>query len=338
MISVRMSIGIRTATIVAVLLIVAFVYGMRSEAVGTTFATGSGQGGLDLKIDSKTIYNGVLQPKLSWALKNLRPACERFFRFFDVKPGDTGMNLISVHVAKNPAWVCLDFVNLKDKENGNNEPESHEDVNGVKGGELSSGLEFFSWMDDGDNIYEVGERALFGTSTQAATSTLRGMSYPIADSANGPAILVGQTKYVGISWCAGNLTVSTTTATITCDGATLGNGVQTDSMSVDVSFRAITSANNDAFVCVKPVEKKYKGNNGHGNDDDGNDDSNPGKSNDPNDNTDDDGKPGKSVGVSRNDNRHDDDYTTVWTTRGTNSSTRTEPTVRGTQPPSNRNR
>ncbi len=297
-------IGVRIALIIGVLVFLLFAFVFRSEATGITFATssGTGQSGLEMQIDSRTVYNGVIQPKLSWALKNLKPFCDYFFKFLDVKPGDTGQNTISIHIKKNPAWVCLDFLNLKDSENGNNEPESKVDVNGVKGGELSSGLEFFGWMDDGDNKYEVGERALFGTSTQVATTTLRGTSYALADAQHGTAFPVNSTRYVGISWCAGDLKVNTATGAITCNGATLGNGVQTDSMNVDVSLRAVSSKDQKTFTCVK---QKTNGNNGHGNDRDHNDDSNPGHSNDGDDDTDDDGVPGHSGdGNSHNDDDH----------------------------------
>jgi len=255
-----------------VLVFLSYAFVTRGDATGITFATSSGtrQSGLEMQIDSRTIYNGVLQPKLSWALKNLKPFCDFFFKFFDVKPGDTGQNTISIHIKKNPAWVCLDFLNLKDKDNGNNEPESQVDANGNKSGELSSGLEFFGWMDDGDNTYEVGERALFGTSTQAATTTLRGMSYALADAKHGTAFPINSTRYVGISWCAGDLNVNTGTGVITCNGATLGNGVQTDSMNVDVSLRAVSSKDEKTFTCTKQKEEGHSGDDGHDDDEDDN--------------------------------------------------------------------
>lgn len=298
-------VAVRITLILSVVAFLLYAVVVRGELGGNTFATGSGQGGIELLIDSKTYYNNVLQPKLTWALKDLKPNHDRFFKFLDVKPGDFGKNRVSIHVKKNSAYVCLDFVNLKDKENGNNEPESHEDANGAVGGELSSALEFFGWMDDGDIVYEVGERILFGTSTQAATTTLRGRTYAIADSKNGTAIPTNQTKYVSVLWCAGDLTVSTTTGAVSCNGSLLGNGVQTDSMYVDVSLRAVASKEQKNFQCVKDAPKK--GNNGHGNDKDHNDNSNPGNSNDPDDDTDDDGYPRGQDG-----NHHNDDDESEW--------------------------
>ena len=280
------NIGARATLILGVLVFLAYAFVMRSDAAGITFATGSGQGGLEMKIDSRTVYNNVIQPKLSWALKNLKPFCDYFFRFFDVKPGDTGQNTISIHITKNPAWVCLDFLNLKDRDNGNNEPESQEDANGPLGGELSSGLEFFGWMDDGDNTYEIAERILFGTSTQAATTTLRGMSYALADATHGTAFPVNSTRYVGIHWCAGNLQVSTTTGAVSCDGSVLGNGVQTDSMKLAVSLRAVPAKDQKNFTCTRPGNQNSHANDYGDNDDDWEDD--------------------------RDDNYHDDEYKIEW--------------------------
>ncbi len=241
-------IGVRTTLIVGVVALLVYALGVRGSSVGATFATGSGTGGLEMKIDSRTIYNGVLQPALSWALKDLTPWADHFFNFGDVKPGDHGTNTISIHIKKNPAWVCLDFVNLKDKENGKNEPESQ--VDGTSDGELSHELEFFSWMDDGDNKYEIGERALFGTSTQSAFEVLKGKSYALADAHTGTAFPAGQTKYVGVVWCAGDLSVSTTTASIACNGEAMGNEAQTDSMSLDVALRAVSSKDQKRFSCT----------------------------------------------------------------------------------------
>lgn len=241
--------GVRIAIIVGVVLLLGAVW-VQGSNVGTTFATGSGTGGLEMKIDNKTFYNGVLQPKLSWQLKNLEPWHDFFFDFDDVKPGDSGTTTISIHIKKNPAYVCLDFKNFKEEENGINEPESHADDDQT--GELGEELEFFSWYDDGDNKFEVGEKPIFGTSTQSAVQVLKNKSYAIADSVTGSPILPYQTKYIGIAWCAGNLTVDVPTAKITCDHSSMGNEAQTDSMTLDVALRAVASSQQPKFTCNKP--------------------------------------------------------------------------------------
>lgn len=220
---------------------------VQAGSVGSTFATNNGTGGIEMKIDNKTFYNGVLMPKLSWALKNLEPWCDWFFNFGDVKPGDTGTTTMSIHIKQNPAYVCLDFKNFEEKENGINEPEGHEDNDNT--GELGEELEFFAWRDDGDNAFEVGELPLFGTSSQKAIDVLKGKSYPLADATTGGAYQPGQTKYIGITWCAGNLSVDVATAKISCDHSVMGNEAQTDSMKLDVRLRAVASKQQPGFRC-----------------------------------------------------------------------------------------
>lgn len=233
----------------AVLVLAAVAFGSGNS--GSTFSTNTGTGGIELKIDNKTFYNGALMPKLSWALKQLQPWCDKFFNFGDVKPGDTGTTTMSIHIKQNPAYVCLDFKNLKDEENGRNEPEQLADND--TDGELSEELEFFAWRDDGDNTFEIGEKPLFGTSSQSAKDVLKGKTYALADANTGAPYQPNQTKYIGITWCAGNLSVNVATAKIACDQSAMGNEAQTDSMSLDVSLRAVASGQQPKFTCDKSV-------------------------------------------------------------------------------------
>lgn len=245
---------IQTATritlLVGVLAFLAFAFLVRGEIGGGTFATGSGTGtpGLELMIDAKTFYNSVLQPALTWDLKNLVPGVDKFWNFNDVKPGDTGTSSLSIHIKSNPAWVCLNFVNLKDMENGINEPESHVDSS-TSTGELAEGIEFFAWRDDGDNTFEVGEKPLFGTTSQSATVVLASTTYALADSQTGLPYADGSTHYVGFYWCAGDLTVNLATAQASCNGKVLGNEAQTDSMSVDVNLTAVQATDRPGYRC-----------------------------------------------------------------------------------------
>lgn len=294
--------GIKIALLLAVFGFLLVMFVANGANAGYTFATKNGQGqtGLELKVDSTAIYNGVLQPALSWELKNLVPGVDHFFNFDDIKPGDMGRHNISLHVKKNPAYVCLDFNNLQDFENGMNEPESI--VDNLSSGELSKNLEFFAWRDDGDNVFEKNEKVIFGgNATETANILLSSTTYAVADANTGNSCAVNSTNYVGIIWCAGDLKVDLTTADVTCDGSGLGNVIQTDSMTVDVVLRAVQANSNQGFKCKKEVKPECKdkngkkcepkGDNGHGNDGDYNDDSNPGNSNDEDDYTDDDGLP-----------------------------------------------
>ncbi len=240
----------RILTVLGVVCVLAYAFVIQGQG-GFTFATntGTGQPPLELTIDSTTYYNNTLQPALTWDLKNLVPGVDRFWNFDDVKPGDTGTSSISLHIKNGPAYICLDFYNYKDFENGINEPESHVDTSSTTG-ELGPGLEFFAWRDDGDKKFEVGEKPLFGTSTQSAVKVLNNTTYAIADALTGNPIQDWSTQYVGVYWCAGDLEVDLATAQVTCNGKVLGNEAQTDSMMVDVGIRAVSAKAQPKFTCT----------------------------------------------------------------------------------------
>lgn len=239
----RVALRATIATVVAVVALAA--YNARGLEPGITFATQ----GIDLKIDSKAWYNGALVPSATWALKNLVPGSDKFFNLDDVKPGDTGCNVISMHVQKKDAWMCLDFKNLQEDENGVNEPESGADeTNGA--GDLADGLEFFGWEDDGDGKFEPPrEQPLFGTTTQAASTVLNEKTYVIGDSRRGGMCRRNTTRFVGMCWCAGDISVDWLTGKTSCDATALGNEAQTDTMSVDVHIRAEPAQDKPGFVC-----------------------------------------------------------------------------------------
>lgn len=238
----RARIGIRAAIATSVALVAVAAFMVRGEEPGITFATG----GINLKIDSAGWYNGAMIPSATWGMKNLTPGVDKFFNFDDIKPGDYGCEVISMHV-NAPAWMCLDFKNLQQSENGENEPESH--VDGTPGPDLADATEFFGWMDDGDGKYEPpNEKPIFGTSTQAASYVFASTTYAIADS-RGNRCELNSKRYVGMCWCAGNLTVNPATGKFSCDGTKLGNIAQTDSFSVDVSMRAQLAPEKPKFLC-----------------------------------------------------------------------------------------
>lgn len=248
--SLLTKIGIRLALLALVGGVAVGAY-MTSGAFGATAATYS-VGGIDLKVNSRAFYNGSAYAPSSWYAKDLQPYVDKFFKFYDIKPGDYGRTIISLHVKKASAYVCLAFSNFKDLENDVNEPEDAPDLNNAISGELGEGMEFFSWRDDGDNVFEVGEVPLFGTTSQSAIQTLKNKTYALADYAHGPTWPAGSVRYVGIAWCAGDLMVNLATAVITCDGGTLGNEAQTDSLMLDVSLTAVPYTQDPKFLCVPP--------------------------------------------------------------------------------------
>ena len=244
--SALIRLGAHGAVILAMLGLVALA-ALAHENTGTTLGTFS-TGGIDLKIDSKSWYNGKLVPSANWAMKDLSPTADKFFNFPDIKPGDFGCEVVSLHVQKGEAWLCLDFKNLQSKENGINEPESIVDPNGTSTGELADNLQFFGWLDNGDDNYTPGEKILFGTSTKAASSVLNNKSYTIGDSSNNNSCKKDESRYVGMCWCAGILTVDNK-GKMKCDGSKLGNITQTDTMTLDVSMRALSSTGDPKFLC-----------------------------------------------------------------------------------------
>jgi len=242
-------IGTRVFLVVGVLSLAVGLYQLRAQEPGTTFAGGN----FNLKVDSQATYNGVPVPGGTWSVKDLVPGVDKFFNFNDIKPDDEGENTISLHAKKSPLWVCLTFFNLLNGENGINEPESLVDTS-TSTGELTSAMEFFAWRDDGDNVFEIGETPIFGTSTQKANEVLNGKTYPVYDYTHGSPIPKNGTKYIGVYWCAGDLTVDVPTATISCAGQGLGNEYQTDTMKVDVRLVAVSATEKPRFQCgeVKP--------------------------------------------------------------------------------------
>lgn len=193
----------------------------------------------------------------SWLATDL--GAKTFFNFPDVKPGDSGENTISLHVDSNDAYACVDVNITKNDDNGLTGPELAVDLatstGGIGLGELAQNLNFFAWADTastngavpGDNIWQAGELALFSNGVGPASDVLGGKTYTLADSNTGP-LIGGATKYIGLAWCAGSMTA--VSGVITCDGSTMGNNTQTDTMEASVAFRVEQARNNPNFRCV----------------------------------------------------------------------------------------
>lgn len=204
----------------------------------------------------------------TWPVGNLNEntlGMDEFFNFSDIKPGDNGENTISVHVGSNDAWMCASIAGITDADNTQTEPEAGDvdDVDDLVSGELDTNLYFFAWRDDGDNVYEPG--SLIGTSTltevafgsPVSASSLATTTWTLADGGTGTPIEGGSTGYIGLSWCAG--TMSVVGSTISCDGAGMGNEAQTDSWGADLTFYVEQSRNNSAFRCTPPVTQPETG-------------------------------------------------------------------------------
>jgi predicted ribosomally synthesized peptide with SipW-like signal peptide len=193
-----------------------------------------------------------------------------FFNFNDLKPDDEGEDTISLHV-QNDAWACMDLTLTSNDDNGSNEPELLDDVADIPedawDGELGSTLEFFWWADDGDNVYEDDELQISNGVQSLIDLAPRGDSFsvPLADSTHGNVwggegpLPANETVYIAKAWCMGALTldpvpegqgVNPQVATgVHCDGTLLDNSAQTDSVELNVMFRAVQHRHNPDFIC-----------------------------------------------------------------------------------------
>src|SRR3989344_3792806 len=133
-------------------------------STGNTFTAGA----IDLKIDNDSYYNGELNQGTTWQVADLNdgygPADDGLYLFFDfddLKPGDYGEDTISIHVATNDAYACVDTRLDSDDDNSSTEPELVDETPYTPDdGELAEAIDFLWWVDDGDNVLEEGENTL----------------------------------------------------------------------------------------------------------------------------------------------------------------------------------
>lgn len=173
-----------------------------------------------------------------WQSKDLGEN-NHFWMFDDVKPGDYGTNVISLHVDSNDAYVCMINDPVIDEENGVVDPEiTAEDDQNSSEGELSDYMQLFIWNDEnGDGVYDPTKEANLYEGDFTPTEMIK-MSLP-----------TGGTDYLGVAWCMGNQTVNPSSGVISCDGVGDQNNAQTDKMFADVVFYAEQQRNNEDFSC-----------------------------------------------------------------------------------------
>lgn len=176
-----------------------------------------------------------------WGPKDLADG-DTFFNFDDVKPADHGTNVISLHVDSNDAYACLIVNNEDDMENDLVDPEAEvgdlPNVGNLFGfGELSNYLDIFAWNDlNGNGIYEpAGEVAIYEGNIQTELIPM--------------SLVAGQTDYIGLAWCAGDISVDNTSGLISCDGGGMLNDAQTDSFMASLTAYAEQQRNNEGFSC-----------------------------------------------------------------------------------------
>lgn len=227
-------------------------------------------GAIDLKVDNTSYYNHATSSATTWSVTDL--TIEKFFDFDDIKPGDIGEDTISLHVGNNSAWLCADVTLTSNDDNTLTEPETGDGdtTGGVGEGELANRVNFIWWADDGDNVLEDDENTLPG-GPLGALDVNETATVALSDSATniwGPTpspVPANITQYVGKAWCFGQISEAplaqdglgvesprnpgNSTGGINCDGSLENNTTQTDSLTADVTFRAIQSRNNAGFLC-----------------------------------------------------------------------------------------
>jgi len=239
-------------------------------------------GAIDLGVSNHSFYNGQENRGTSWRvdfdLSDEPP--RQFFNFLDLKPGDWGEDTIDLFVRNNPAYLCVDVTLTSDDDNGITDPESDDGdaTDGAGAGELADAINFYWWADDGDNVFEVGEKLLpagpLGVLDVGETATV-----PLADSQTNiwgdedevlgdGAPMPGETvRYIAKAWCFGDTTMDPYAQDgfggqpnngpdfrpMVCDGEGVDNTTQTDSLTADIAFRAVQARNNAQFVCRAPA-------------------------------------------------------------------------------------
>jgi len=230
-------------------------------STGNTFTAGS----VDLKVDSTQHYNNAVCVGGFWALESLASptvpqypvigtVCggtwgqpngkdivgEKFFNFDDVKPGDSGENTVSLHVVNNDAYICGYVTNLTNNDNGINEPESAVDsTDGVGNGELQNNILVTIWKDKGSALAHEGAC----NNILDPNEDIYVVRQPI--DSNIGSMLLGhvagdKTVCLGVKWEV---------------PSTVGNIIQSDSVTGDISFYAEQYRNNPSFTCPTSLTK-----------------------------------------------------------------------------------
>ena len=247
-------------------------------------------GALDLKIDNTCYYNNQAciegfwggQPNgdpatntcsCTWKLSDLDES-HVLFDLTDLKPGDREEDTLSLHVDNN-SWMCVDIKTTANDDNSCTEPELEDDPTctdpGAPGnadafdGELAQNLNFVFWADDGDNVFEEGERESILTQGPAS-DVLDGVRWALADSQTGepiPGVGEGEVSaYIGKFFCFGDIAEApvadgdndpTVASGFTCNGELVNNASQTDKLTGDFVFEAVQARNNDNFLCNPPA-------------------------------------------------------------------------------------
>jgi hypothetical protein len=207
-------------------------------------------GAIDLLVDNTCHYNGKVCAKAgdsylwegtnepcscSWEATNLDG--KALFSFLDVKPGDVGEQTISLHIDTNPAWVCAELSNINKLENGCNTPEASVDgsCEATSSGELWDNLFVSAWRDNGSGEHSCNNLKDDDENYLVENVQITSVRWPIADSTTGGEPIVD--ACIGVSWFV---------------PSSVGNEIQTDSVTGNLTFQAYQVRNHPNYYCFNP--------------------------------------------------------------------------------------
>lgn len=186
---------------------------------------------------------------------------EKFFNLANLIPGDQGEVTISMHVEGDDYYARSKVDNVKNKDNGCNDPEKEagDTTCGNPGtntsGELGANMDFAFWADmgsiwgyqnDGTDPQE-GDNILNSEYEYLSLSITSGDDPAGVWIESGIKFRDGATYYMGVAWCVGDINVdSAPDYAMTCDGSSVTNIIQTDSYSSDMTFQVVQATHNDA--------------------------------------------------------------------------------------------
>lgn len=164
-----------------------------------------------------------------WGSKHLTEG-DKFWSFNDIKPGDWGTNVISLHPTTNDAKVCSYVFDVAHTGEAN----------------LADGINVFVWKDtNGDGVFNDG------TSTQIYKGTVSGFN----GVQYAGTIAGNSTTYMGVAWCAGSadgaeaVAKDNTNAAGICSPVTMDNTYQGANFTANFGFYAVQARHNDSFQC-----------------------------------------------------------------------------------------
>jgi predicted ribosomally synthesized peptide with SipW-like signal peptide len=173
-----------------------------------------------------------------WSEKDLDTG-DYFWKFDDVKPGDYGTDIISLHVFNNDAYSCMMVTNPQDNENVILDSEVGDITDGPGNGELSQFLNAVVWLEaNGDNTHNSGETILYGPGSLVNMASMNRLPLTATTTAN-----------IGVAWCFGAQSVDPTTGVISCTGAGNQNIAQSDVLLTSLTAYAVQQRNNASFAC-----------------------------------------------------------------------------------------